>query len=267
MNLLTSFVKRRQLLTFYVLATALFWAAMPLAAIAPGVPIYCGILALAGSAMTVTGITEGKAGIKALLRKVVQWRAGLGWYAFALGVPLLLGLTVVGLSALLGSPISTTYVSQVPVLILASALLAIGEELGWRGFALPRLLNGGSALWASGMVGVLWAVYHVPVFLPGMQFHPLSFPAFLLTVTGYSVLFTWLYQHTRGSVLLAALMHGTINSAGALYFGIEIARWEWLQAAVYGGAALLLVLVAGTRLTRKRAGPPEALRTEPALVR
>lgn len=266
MNQITSFVKRQQLFTFYSLAFVLFWAAMPLAIVDPSLPIYFGILALTLSAIAVAAIAEGKSGVKTLFRKIVQWRVSPIWYVATIGLPLLFGLGVVGMSAMLGSPISTTYWSQVPVMILLLGVVAIGEEIAWRGFALPRLLARYSELSASIILGAMWALFHSPVFLPGMAFHSQALLAFMLSVTSYSILITWLYQHAKGSVLITSLFHGTVNSVGALYFGIEVARWEWLQAGVYAGAALLLVALLGVSRAHRRAMPSQGVPAEQALV-
>src|SRR5690349_19218245 len=108
MNRIITFVKQQQLISFYVLAFGVFWASMPLATLDPSLPIYIGILALSLSAITISGIAEGKPGIKALFRNIVQWRVSPVWYATAIGLPLLLGMSVVAVSALLGSAITTT---------------------------------------------------------------------------------------------------------------------------------------------------------------
>src|SRR3712207_6537622 len=92
----------------------------------------------------------------------------------------------------------------------------MGEELGWRGYALPRLLARRSALAASLILGLLWGLWHLPTFyVLGAPQHGLPISAFLLLTMAYSVLFTWIYLHTRGSVLIATLFHSAINLPGS----------------------------------------------------
>ncbi|HSK83440.1 MAG TPA: CPBP family intramembrane glutamic endopeptidase [Rubrobacter sp.] len=131
--------------------------------------------------------------------------------------------------------------------------LIVGAELGWRGFALPRLLAERSALAASLIVGVLWGAWYLPTFfVPGLPQHSIPFSAFMLLTTAYSVLFTWIYVHTAGSVLIATVFHSSINfSQGFFLGGMDPAREYWLLAAVYGAAALAVALMFGFNLTRK----------------
>jgi membrane protease YdiL (CAAX protease family) len=130
-------------------------------------------------------------------------------------------------------------------------VLVVGEELGWRGYALPRLLASRSALSASLILGVLWGAWHLPTFLaPGTPQYGLPFSAYVLLTTAYSVLFTWIYLHTRGSVLIATLFHGAINLFQGLFLGgIDGARAWWLLVVAYGVAALVAVAITGPKLS------------------
>ena len=88
----------------------------------------------------------------------------------------------------------------------------LGEELAWRGFALPRLLTSHNALVASLILGVLWAAWHLPlVWTESAPLYQQPVWLLLLNMTAKSILFTWVFLHTRGSVLLAALLHATTN--------------------------------------------------------
>lgn len=130
--------------------------------------------------------------------------------------------------------------------------------MGWRGYALPRLLVRRSALSASLILGVLWGAWHLPTFyVAGTPQYGLPFSAFVLLVA-YSVMFTWVYLHTRGSILIATLLHGAINfSQGFFLGGINPAREYWLLAAVYGLVAITLVAAVGPNLSRKPRAPTE----------
>ena len=100
-------------------------------------------------------------------------------------------------------------------------------------------------------------MWHLPTFfVPGAPQHGLPFSAFVFLTPAYSVLFTWVYLHTRGNVLIATLLHDAINlSQGFFLGGIDLARGYWLLAAVYGAAALALVALAGPNLSRKPRTP------------
>jgi membrane protease YdiL (CAAX protease family) len=136
----------------------------------------------------------------------------------------------------------------------------LGEELAWRGFALPRLLTSHNALVASLILGVLWAAWHLPlVWTEGAPLYQQPLWLLLLDVTAKSVLFTWVFLHTRGSVLLAALLHATTNlfvvspviaEGGSVAFLLLAASAKWALVVV-------VIAVAGPGLAK---GPsPEVL--------
>jgi membrane protease YdiL (CAAX protease family) len=132
-------------------------------------------------------------------------------------------------------------------------VLIVGEELGWRGYALPRLLAERSVLAASLILGVLWGAWHLPTFfVPGAPQYGLPFSAFVLLTMAYSVLIGWVYVHARGSVLIASLLHGAINLSQSFFLGgVDPAKEYWLLAAVYGAVALAVALMFGSNLSRK----------------
>ena len=249
MDIITAFVKRHQLVAFFVLAYAVTWPLIPLVTVSPlwGFPALFGP---ALAAVIVAAITDGRAGLRDLL---VRWRVGARWYAVALGLPMLLALTAAGLHLLLGAPTSVNF-GELSVLNFVVFVLIVGEELGWRGYALPRLLAQRSALAASLIVGVLWGAWHLPTFfVTGAPQYGLPFSAFVLLTMAYSVVIGWVYVHSRESVLIASLMHGAINlSQGFFLGGVDPASEYWLLAAVYGVAALGVALAFGANLSRKR---------------
>ena len=88
----------------------------------------------------------------------------------------------------------------------------LGEEIGWRGYALPRLQQRFGMAAGSIVLGVLWALWHWPVFfIPGLDQYGQAFVPYILYVTALSVAFAWLYNNTAGSLLLAVLMHTAVN--------------------------------------------------------
>jgi membrane protease YdiL (CAAX protease family) len=135
-----------------------------------------------------------------------------------------------------------------------------GEEIGWRGFALPRLaervgLGGGSVL-----LGVLWAGWHLPLFfVPEADTFGQSFPLYLLQVTALSVAMAWLYAHTRGSLLPVMLMHAAVNNTKDIVPSAEINAthpWALSHSLVAWLTVALLWLGAGYFLVRMRKLPP-----------
>ena len=257
MRTVLDLVRRHPLASFFVLAYALTWPLIPLVSVSPlwGFPALFGP---ALAALVVAALADGRAGVKDLLGRVVRWRVGAGWYAVALGLPAVLALAAAGLHLALGADSSIRF-GGLSLLSFVVFVLIFGEELGWRGYALPRLLVGRSALSASLILGVLWGAWHLPTFfVPGAPQHGLPFSAFVLLTVAYSVLLTWVYLHARGSVLISTLLHGSINlSQGFLLGGIDPAREYWLLAPVYGAAALALVAATGPSLSRDPRAPAE----------
>lgn len=254
MQRLVGLVQRYPLVSFFVLAYLFAWGLVLLT----GVSLAFGFLALFGpaaAAIIVAACVEGRAGVRALLARVAIWRVDLRWYLIALVLPALLALGVIalrasfanGLQIALGAP-PMLQLSALSPLTLLLFVLVIGEELGWRGFALPRLQARYGALGASLILGLLWAAWHLPnQLIPGLEYYGFGFLAFAAYVVPMTVLFTWLATHTRGSVLLAWLFHGAINSPLVVGPPIDTVQRWWLSAAVYGLCALIVVLAGGLR--------------------
>jgi uncharacterized protein len=146
-------VKKHRLIAFFVLAYLLTWWIYPVLKVSPLLGIF-GLFGPALAAIIVAAVTEGKSGVKSLLSRVVRWRVGLLWYLIALGLPTVLSLATAGLNYLLGAP-AFVQVGSLTVFDLVLFVLVVGEELGWRGYALPRLLEKRSPLIASLILGVL----------------------------------------------------------------------------------------------------------------
>ena len=203
-------MRKHPLIAFFVLAYLLTWWIYPLLRFSPllGIP---GLFGPALAAIIMAAVTGGKSGVKQLLSRVVLWRVGVRWYVIALGLPTVLSLVTASLSYLLGSA-EFIQAGSVSVLDFVVFVLVVGEELGWRGYALPLLLEKRSAVTASLILGLIWGVWHLPTFvIPGTPQYGLPFVAFLLLTIEYSILMTWVFLHTSGSVLIATLFHGAIN--------------------------------------------------------
>ena len=199
-------MRKHPLIAFFVLAYLLTWWIYPLLKFSPFLGIF-GLFGPALAAIIMAAVTEGKAGLKALLRRVVLWRVGLPWYVIALGLPTILSLATAVLAYLAGTADFIRVGALAPI-ELVLFVLVVGEELGWRGYALPRLLEKRSALTASLILGLLWGLWHLPTFVvPGTPQYGLPLTAFVLLTIEYSILMTWVFLHTLGSVLIATLFH------------------------------------------------------------
>jgi uncharacterized protein len=247
-------VKRHPLLTFFVLAYLLTWWVYPLLQFSPLVGLL-GLFGPAAAALIVAALSGGKAGARELLLRTVRWRVKLRWYVIALVLPAVLALVALGIYVLAGRP-SSLPLGRVSVLDLIVFVLVIGEELGWRGYAFPRLVERFSPRTASLVLGLLWGAWHLPTFvIASMPQYGRPFVAFLIMTMSYAVLLGWAFRHTGGSVLIATLFHGAINLSQGFFLGaMDPGTQYWLLALVYGVAALVVAVRLGPDLARK--APP-----------
>jgi uncharacterized protein len=267
---ISGFVKRQPLMTFFVLAFGLSWLVWPLYLAglisSPLIPVGPFL-----AAIIVAALTGGKVELKALLGRMVQWRVGPQWYAVALLLPAILtGAAIYVTRSFVGAvefDLGPWY--GVFTLIIFHTLFplsgAFGEELGWRGYVLPRLQAGRSALSASLILGLIWAAWHLPLFATGVWTQPVPH---ILAIIALAILYTWLFNRTNGSVLLAMLFHGAFNGvAEFLIPAIGLANLElfwWALAGFTSAAAVGVILLSGRELGRP--APVPALVTREQVV-
>jgi membrane protease YdiL (CAAX protease family) len=234
---ITKAIKNNSMLSFFVLAFLFTWINwIPQALLSRGivnykVPVFITIIAGYGpalSAIIITRLTSGMAGVKNLFGRVIQWRAGLRWYAIVLLLPPAITIAAQLLHQLLGNGSEKLLPFQllnlgppgtpvsVQILLLAIVFIigfdGFGEELGWRGFALPRLLEKYSALTASLVLGAIWAIWHLPYAMTvGTSMSEHHFLYFVPGIIASSILSTWIYNNTNGSILMVILFHATGN--------------------------------------------------------
>ncbi|MGB7980766.1 MAG: CPBP family glutamic-type intramembrane protease [Candidatus Nanopelagicales bacterium] len=247
-------IRKHQLTTFLALAFLLPWAIWGTTIaqdqgwtswhIPQALAFWLGLtMATFGTA----ALAERWPGVKDLLARIVRARVGWQWYAAALLLTPALAFLAVELGTALGM---TTAVGKevaaggVPVLLLVSLwLFLLTEESAWRGFALPRLQARMQPLTAALVLGLLWGLWHIPLFLIADSFQSsIPFAGFLLSILATSVLTSWIFNHTRGSVLLAALFHATTDVAIA-YTGVMSAGADlfWLMVTLQCLAAAAVV--------------------------
>jgi membrane protease YdiL (CAAX protease family) len=284
-----SLIRRHSLISFLVLAYVLSWWIWILYAFE--ITFLGPIFALGPflAAIIVTALTRGRAGLRALLSRMVRWRVGLKWYAAALGIPVAVYLFALSLNVLFGARASTAeqFASWYLIFpLFAYSLLfplsgAFGEELGWRGYALSRVQARVSALSASLIIGVVQTAWHLPLFMTDRSTPPVPL---IVGFMGLGILATWVFNNTRGSVLLTMILHASFNTNagffGEMFARADLVRMSWLLAAGWCVAAVVVVVVAGrAHLSRKHhkqeereegaaesggATPPGAVKPTPA---
>jgi uncharacterized protein len=273
MSAISDLMKRHPLVTFFILAYALSWWAWILYAVGLfGGPIACFGPFLA--AIVVLAVTEGKAGVVGLFRRMVRWRVAPGWYAVALLLPVVLTSIAAALNVLLGAqPPSAAQLSVWPGVLstFAFVLLIPGaggawEEPGWRGYAVPRLQHGRSALLASLILGVLIAGWHLPLMVTGEVHY-----SDIVLIIAAAIVVNWVFNNARGSVLIVMLLHAANNAVSGSFFspmfsGADSVRQSWLLVLVWAVAAGLVIAIAGpTHFSRKHhkdEEPPPTMNSE-----
>jgi membrane protease YdiL (CAAX protease family) len=237
-----AFVRRRELVIFFVLSYLIAWSTLPIGTFIAFSPLV--------SAIVVVLIAEGLPGLARLGRRVIRWRVNWIWYAAAIGLPLLVHAVGTGLNMAAGAPAPLLDQFQpwyTLFLVFGLGMVnplegPLGEEPGWRGFALPRLQSKWSPLASTALLGLLITGWHLPlVFMP--QFD-LSLPDVATTVA-VTFWYSWLFNRTGGSVLLTLIAHvteGSVNFQGLWPAGPDADRttWTWLITWALLVVALLI---------------------------
>lgn len=203
-------------------------------------------------ALIFTALTEGRKGVGALLNKLFQWRIGFKWYVIAIGLAFGLRLAMSTLALILGwIPAIQMNPWTLPEFIIFGVFTIIGaamEELGWRGYALPRLLSQRSALLSAMIIGIPWGLLHLGLTLPGQMNAGTSWMGNILFIIGLSVILTWFFIQTRGSLVIVILFHAAQNYFVFLNGGIPLAQSMWLLNTIPIVLALCLILSFGPGL-------------------
>jgi uncharacterized protein len=234
----------RPIVWFCVIAYAFTWTFTLLVPVS----LLFGFGALFGptvAAYVVTRATSGRAGVRAWRERLGMWRVGAIWYLVAVLVREGLSAANAVLSVALGARAD---LGHLPIDGVKIALFAavVGEEMGWRGWLLPRLLERHAPLPASLILGAIWAGWHLPTFIvSGTAQSHFPLPAYVIYVCALSVLFTGLYFKTRGSAFYATVFHGCVNTFLVWNFAASGVLRGWLTAGVYAVAALAVAFIAG----------------------
>lgn len=278
MSSLRGFLRRHGLVAGLVLMFAFTWPIdLAWAGVLPfqvPFPLYLflgwGFIA---AALLMTGLTLGRAGAVALLNRFLIWRVGWRWYAVALLLyPAIFAISVALNAAWTGTPVDFTVTmaaqffgtgASLPLFILPFLLfeaIANGEEMGWRGYVLPRLQVRHSALVASLILGLIWGLWHLPKYL-GAEGGG-AFGLGMAEILGNAILYTWLYNNTRGSLLMVTIFHAAGNTTAFFLPMANTASTANMGAQVI---AIVLVWLAAGVVTAV-AGPERLSRTQPRQV-
>ena len=257
-----SLVRRHPLISFYVLTYAVSWLLWaPLVIFGDRVPgPLAFILLLLGSLVPSTmgvlfvALLRGRSGVRTLLGRLLHARIGLRWYLAVVALTMLAPLAV-GVSILMGGDTPVVDNTVFGVLFLFAFMIfpgsALGEELGWRGFVLPRMQARHSALKASLLIGILWGPWHLPLWLTGSEGHPISlYVPFVVAVVASSVFYTWLYNNTGGSLLIVVLYHAASNLPITVLItplGSQMAQPFLIYVALTVVAAAAIVIATGAQ--------------------
>ncbi|MFN3596033.1 MAG: type II CAAX prenyl endopeptidase Rce1 family protein [Rubricoccaceae bacterium] len=275
-------LRRHPLAFFFALAYGLSWAAWaPLVLAEWGtLPVrptpylhLLGSLGPAAAAFATARAFGGRAALRDLAGRLLRWRVPLVWHGVAWLAPLALFFVSVVVAWLVWGQSwdaaafgrSAEYPGMPLLVYWAVSVLfyGYGEETGWRGFALPHLQAGRSALAATLLLSLGWALWHVPLFVfsPGLsQMDAAGVAGWLFSIVTGAILFTWLFNGTQGSVLVAAVFHGTMDVVFLSPEPPSVAGVLGALVTVWGLAVLVLrgprCLARAGKMVAAYGGPP-----------
>lgn len=271
----SAWATRSPLGVFFLLTFGLAWAIwLPAILFVPEALIFFiipGAWAPTVAAVLVIAASEGRAGVRALFQRLFRWRVGWQWYAVVLFGIALLAYIAVGLNVVFfgGQVLPLQLPPNVPpeawpivILIVFVVNIFVGgplaEDIGWRGYALPKLRERMNTVLASLVIGVVWVIWHAPFFwvaAGGVAVGHLPFAWFALLTTAWSVLFAWVYVNTH-SILMPVLFHAAVNTTlgtlGVLGSPSEDLTPIMLNTLVTWAAVLAVIWRYGLQLQRKQ---------------
>jgi len=221
------------------------------------------------AAIIMTRIVAGQTGLRELRQSIRQWRTPRQWYLFILlGIPALIMFGIILQPGALESyqGLTTSMVAGYPFYLIAVFFgVGLGEEPGWRGFALPRMQSRFGSLWETLLLGLLWSCWHLPDFLTaskgggpgaGLTTFLTNFPIFTLAVMSLAITMTWVYNYTSGSLFIAILAHASVDApeaAGwtALFPAVSMIGLHWALLVSFTIPAVLIIVLTRGRLGYK----------------
>lgn len=247
----TGFLQGHNIHIFFALALALSWAAFIPYMYDPENSIPWFTFGPAAAAILTARLVSGTPEVRAVLAAVLRWKVNVIWYIVAIGFPFLAQYISAIMNPLFGSAAPDWHaIPSIAEILPAVALFLVfsgplGEEIGWRGYALPLLLERYSALNASLILGSVWAVWHLPLILVG-DFT--SSGAFMPVIA--AIVFTWVFQNSAGSVVIAIILHASnqnsVRYLGRVFEDADRAQHQWIAVFVWIFFAILILGVHGT---------------------
>ena len=278
---IVEFLRARPLVSFFVLSYAVTWllwaplvfAGVPAFTEATRTPSWYALPGVAvgvtGTAFVMTAVTQGRAGVRRMVQRLVYWRVGVRWYLVAI---LLIPVGQLLITAALASPdalraLRPSELALYPVAYLAHFVFGpLFEESGWRGFALPRMQHRFGPVRATLLLGLLWSGWHFFLYAPswfagGPANAVVGVGIFVVFTTSVSFIFTWLSNNTSASLLLAILLHGSIDGTATYLQRLADRGRLSTEAAGFSSQFGVLILCVVTALalvvlTRRRLGYP-----------
>jgi membrane protease YdiL (CAAX protease family) len=243
----THWIKRWPLAAYIVLVFGLEWLlVLLLQSIAtPMMALFIGAWLPNIAGVLITAAADGREGLRRLFSRVVRWQVGFKWYVIAWWAPIIIVMLALSIYALSGHalPAMAPEALVIPLLLVNVVLGPLGEELGWRGTALPLLQARWNVLTSSLVLGVVWGLYHVPTFLlPGLPQNNVPPLAFLLGAVGLNIFMVWMFNHTHGSLIMPFLAHWAFNFAGSASGIYGVPTLLWLVAGLWWVIAAAIVL-------------------------
>lgn len=270
-----AFISRYSVVAFFILAMVLGAGIVHLVmqGILPAGTALTSVLSASIAGIIMTAVEDGRAGLKLMLNRLLIWRVGIGYWLFAflfLVPAILLGSMANPLFN--GDPLSFNHMRPaseiLPMFISFFIVAGLGQELGWTGFLMPRLQARYSALTSCVIRAILGGIWHLPLFLysrlqpPALSDFPYSgwiaqkgflvaVGALLMFMLPWSIFYTWIFNNTRGSLLLVAVLHG--SEIWVVYWmlsaGIDPSNLDnyWGYGAVMVAVAIIIVITAGLK--------------------
>ncbi|WP_201386720.1 CPBP family intramembrane glutamic endopeptidase [Ktedonobacter sp. SOSP1-52] len=229
-----------QLIVFFVLSFVIAWLAWLPAMLNPMAPQPLSILGLfapAMSAVIVVWWAQGKAGVVALFKRYTIWRFSIGWYLLALLLmpTIYMIALVVTLLSTHGS-FSNLFFANSPLFILVAYVYLMvinsGEEIGWRGFALPLLQSVLPGPVTAGlMLGLIWGLWHLPLYI-NPEVATMPYPLFLVLTVGLSLIYTHLFNRSTGSLWTVVMLHAATDVLPRILQLAQVGLQFWVVTTI-----------------------------------
>lgn len=230
-------------------------------------PIWAIILFMLGgfvpslTAIALTGINEGKPGLKQLWMRLIQFRIGWRWYLAILFIVVFGSACQILINNLLGGSFDfSLFLQQLPSFLPLIIIGPLSEELGWRGYAQTRLQTRWNPAIAGLVVGMVWALWHLPLFMMvGTSQHELNMPfmGFFFSLTAHSVIYAWLQTHTDNSIWTAIFFHWIFTCAmQVVTTGVTRSPlYNWLEYTPYITFAIVIAWIWGREMKTRALSP------------